>query len=194
MKVKWAKKGGVDTAVLNRIFGVFGEIDRAVAGKRWVFWACISVWYVCRIHKYVVRVQNIIVWNLSQILTVLVAGQKIVYCLLCVCANLLSIVLCVYVLCVHMCYVLCVHNTVFGAFGEIDHAVAGKKLVVWLECVLCMYVVCVCNTLFGAPCVKLTALVRAKICVCFLSFCVWYVCMHAWRYGFVFMYTEYMHI
>ena len=123
------------------------------------------------LYKYVVCVHNALVWNLSQILTVLVVGRKIVYFFLCV-------------------YVLCVRNTVFGAFGEIDHAVAGKKLVVLLVYVLCMYVVCVCKTLFGAPWVILNAHLRAKMCVCFLSFCVWYVCVHAWRYGFVYTYTK----
>jgi hypothetical protein len=34
VKVKWAKKGVVDTALLNSIFGAFGDVDRAVAGKK----------------------------------------------------------------------------------------------------------------------------------------------------------------
>lgn len=34
MKVKWAKKGGVDSGLLNSIFAAFGDIDRAVAGKK----------------------------------------------------------------------------------------------------------------------------------------------------------------
>jgi len=34
IKVKWAQKGSVDTELLNSIFGVYGDIDRAVAGKK----------------------------------------------------------------------------------------------------------------------------------------------------------------
>ena len=34
IKVKWSKKGGVDTALLNSIFVAFGDVDRAVAGKK----------------------------------------------------------------------------------------------------------------------------------------------------------------
>jgi hypothetical protein len=32
--VKWAKKGAVSQELLERIFGAYGDIDRAVAGKK----------------------------------------------------------------------------------------------------------------------------------------------------------------